>query len=204
MFFGPTAYALSFGPCFVTTGSYTVESAADSEFSERPVMYAKRLSVLVLLAASVVLIVGVLQAGAAGPVKVLKFDDSVATVTSIGFSQDSNTPPPIGARQVIRVVLENDGSQFGKPSGTKIGRALLDCTILAINYAAQSLDGNCDGIAHVPDGFFTFEGNGPLNGGKVNHYAITGGIGPYANDRGELKVVNNGNGTSTATITLYS
>jgi len=36
----------------------------------------------------------------------------------------------------------------------------------------------------------------------VNYWAVTGGVGPYANDRGEIKVVNNKNGTSVATVTL--
>jgi hypothetical protein len=43
------------------------------------------------------------------------------------------------------------------------------CTVLA-QPTHQSIDGNCVGIAHVPDGFFTFEGNGPLSNAKVSYW----------------------------------
>jgi len=42
------------------------------------------------------------------------------------------------------------------------------------------------------------------SGAKVAHYDITGGDGPYANDRGQIMVVNNTNGSSDATVTLSS
>ncbi len=68
----------------------------------------------------------------------------------------------------------------------------------------QGIDSICAGIAHVPNGFFTFSGNGGFSNARVNYYDITGGVGPYANDRGEIRVVNNANGSSDATVTLYS
>jgi len=29
---------------------------------------------------------------------------------------------------------------------------VLDCTVMPVDPAAESIDGNCDGIAHVPNG----------------------------------------------------
>ena len=99
--------------------------------------------------------------------------------------------------------MENIGSQFGKPSGAKVGHVLLQCTVLLVDVPQQTIDGICSGIAHVPDGFFTFGGNGGFTNGHVSYYDITGGVGPYANDRGQIKVVNAANGSSNATVTLY-
>ena len=167
-------------------------------------MIAKRLGVLSLCAVGLMLMVGVVQAGATAPTTVLKFHDSPAVATAVGFDPNSNGPPPVGASQVLALRLENVGSQFGKPSGTKVGRVLIDCTIMAVDDSAQTVDGNCLGIAHVPNGYFTFEGPGALNSQKIVYFAITGGVGPYANDRGQIKVVNNSNGSSAATVMLYS
>ena len=168
-------------------------------------MFAKRLGALGVPLLGVALMIGVVQAGAAGTTQVLRFYDSGSQVAGVGF--DANNPnaiPPVGGSLVITVRLKNIGSQFGKPSGTTVGRVLLDCTVLAVNMSAQSLDGVCSGIAHVPDGYFTFGGNGGFSNARVNYYAITGGVGPYANDRGQIKVVNNKNGGSVATVTLSS
>jgi hypothetical protein len=158
--------------------------------------------VLCGLAVGIVLLIGVVQAGAQGSTMVLKFYSPPGVQTAVGFSENSNTPPPVGASQVIQLVLENIGSQFGKPSGAKVGHVLLDCTILAVNASAQMVDGVCSGIAHVPDGYLTFGGS--LTQTRVNWFDVTGGVGPYANDRGEIKVVNNANGSSDATVTLSS
>ena len=54
----------------------------------------------------------------------------------------------------------------------------------------------------MPDGFITFSGNA-LGNAKVTYYAVTGGVGAYANDRGQIKVVIAANGVSVATVTLY-
>ena len=104
---------------------------------------------------------------------------------------------------VIVLRLRNMGSQFGKPSGAIVGRVLLDCTVLVENLP-QGIDSICTGIAHVPNGFFTFGGNGGFSNARVAYYDITGGVGPYANDRGQIKVVSNTNGSSEATVTLFS
>jgi hypothetical protein len=165
-------------------------------------MLVKRLGLFTVCALGLVLMVGGVQAGAAGSPRVLKFYDPPGVSTTVGFNANSNAAPPIGASQVVQVVLENVGSQFGKPSGTKVGRGLLDCTILAVN--PPNGDGVCSGIAHVPNGYFTFGGNGIFQNNKVNLWAITGGVGPYANARGQIAVKNNANGSSVATVTLYT
>jgi len=62
---------------------------------------------------------------------------------------------------------------------------LVDCTILAVT--SESIDGVCSGIIHVPDGYLTFGGNGAFTSkAKAKHWSISGGVGPYANDRGEI------------------
>ena len=166
-------------------------------------MSRKRLGVLTACALGLVLMIGVVQAGAQGSKQVLKFQDSSGTFSGVGFdASNPNAIPPVGGQLVITTVLSNIGSQFGKPSGAKVGRALLDCTVLVVK--TSSIDGVCSGIVHVPDGFLTFGGNGAFNNAKVNYYDITGGDGPYVNDRGQVKVVNNANGGSVATVTLYS
>jgi hypothetical protein len=167
-------------------------------------MLAKRLGALTGFVLGLALI-GVVQASAAGSTTVLKFHDASSQFTGVGFNaNDPNAVPPLGSRVVITVRLQNTGAQFGKPSGAIVGRVLLDCTVLVVDSSAHVLDGICDGIAHVPNGFFTFAGNGAFSNARVNHYAITGGVGPYAHDRGQIKVVNNTNGSSDATVTLFS
>jgi hypothetical protein len=138
------------------------------------------------------------QAGAAGPTRILKFINGSTNFVGLGFNANSNAIPPVGSRFAITLRIKNDGAQFGKPSGAIVGRVLIECTVLA-EPTPQGLDGNCIGIAHVPDGFFTFEGRGGLSNAKVNYWAITGGVGPYANVRGELKT-----GGNHAVVTLYS
>jgi len=168
-------------------------------------MSVKRLGVLTVCVLGLVLMIGVGQAGAAGSKKVLTFYNPPGHFTGIGFNaNDPNAIPPVGAGFDITVLLKNVGTQFGKPKGTTVGRVLLDCTVLTVNPSAQAADGVCSGIAHVPDGYFTFGGNGGFSNARVNYYAITGGVGPYANDRGQIKVVNNKNGSSVATVTLSS
>jgi hypothetical protein len=64
-------------------------------------------------------------------------------------------------------------------------------------------DGNCLGIAHVPGGFFTFEGNGVLGRHRIA-YSITGGVGAYAGARGQIKVVGHQDGSSSSTVMPHS
>lgn len=167
-------------------------------------MSSRRLVGMFLFAAVGLGVVGVAQAGAATPSKVLKFHDTPAVGTALGFDPSSSAPPAVGSRQIIALRLENSGSQFGKPSGTKVGRVLIDCTVMAVDAQRGLVDGNCLGIAHVPDGYFTFEGPGGLSGARVAYWAVTGGVGPYADVRGQIKVVNHADGSSDATVTLYS
>lgn len=167
-------------------------------------MSVKRSGALAISALVLVLILGAAQASAQGAPTVLKFYDSSGQTTGIGFDLNNpNAIPPVGSSIVTTLTLENIGSQFGKPSGTKVGHVLLQCTVLLVDVPQQTIDGICSGIAHVPDGFFTFGGNGGFNNGHVSYYDITGGVGPYANDRGQIKVVNAANGSSNATVTLY-
>ena len=165
-------------------------------------MFAKRLGVLSGFVLGFVLMIGVVEAGAAGSTKVLRFSNPASQATGVGFNVNSNAAPPVGASLVITIHLQNVGSQFGKPSGATVGRVLLDCTVLSVDTTTRSIDGICTGIAHVPNGFFTFAGNGGFSDAKIIHYAITGGVGPYANDRGQITVVNAANGSSAATVAL--
>ena len=143
------------------------------------------------------------QAGARSENTVLKFFNPPGNAQGVGFDLNNpNAIPPVGSKIEIAVKLENIGSQFGKPSGATVGRALLDCTVIVVNIP-RGPDGICDGIAHLPNGYLTFEGNGSFAvNQKLNYYGITGGVGPYANERGQIKVVNNANGSSVATVTL--
>jgi hypothetical protein len=162
----------------------------------------KRLGLLSLCTVGLVLMIGVEQVSAAAPSRVLKFNDAAGQFVGVGFNaNDPNAVPPIGSSGITTLKLENIGSQFGKPTGATVGRVALDCIIM--DYTRYP-DGNCFGIAHVPDGYFTFEGNGGLNDARIAYYDITGGVGPYADDRGEIRVVNKSDGGSTATVTLYA
>ena len=77
----------------------------------------------------------------------LRFNDTNGVFTAVGFNANSKTPPPVGASEVIALVLDNDGAQFGKPSATAVGHVLIDCTAFSTN---GNGDGTCSGIAHVP------------------------------------------------------
>jgi len=158
-------------------------------------MERKRLAVLASLV-GLVAMVCVSQAGAQGSTAVLKFHSANQTFTGVGFNINSNAAPPIGSQYVVTLTLVNAAPQFGKPAGAKVGRVLLDCTILSLNM--PNGDGICSGIAHVPNGYLTFDGNGPFSTSKHQHYAITGGVGPYANDRGQIR---SGGGTAIVTLT---
>ena len=165
-------------------------------------MYVKRLGVLTACVLGLVLMIGVVQAGAQGSPVVLRFTDSGSQASGVGFNaNDPNAIPPVGASYIITIHLKNAVAQFGKPAGAVVGRVLIDCTVLVVNVPV--IDGVCSAIAHVPNGYFTFGGSGAFNNSRVNYWDITGGVGPYANDRGEIKVVNNANGGSAATVTLY-
>jgi hypothetical protein len=166
-------------------------------------MFAKRLVALSGCLLGLGLMIGVVQAGAQGSTVVLKFADSGTQFSAVGFNANNPSAiPPVGASEIITIHLKNAVAQFGKPSGAVVGRVLIDCTVLVVNVPV--IDGVCSAIAHVPNGFFTFGGNGGFANSRVNYWAITGGVGPYANDRGQIKVVNSSNGGSAATVTLTS
>jgi hypothetical protein len=167
-------------------------------------MFARRIALLFCTAAAVAATIGVVAANAASPSTVLKFNDANGQDVAVGFNiNDPNEIPPVGSSIVTTLKLQNIGSQFGKPSGATVGRVLLQCTILALNASGEP-DGTCSGIAHVPNGYFTFGGNGGFVQAKISYFDITGGVGPYANDRGQIRVVNKANGGSTATVSLYT
>jgi hypothetical protein len=54
------------------------------------------------------------------------------------------------------------------------------------------------GVVHVPNGYFTFGGSGGFSSSKYGYWAITGGVGPYASERGQPRT---GGGTAIATLT---
>ena len=166
-------------------------------------MSGKRFGVLTACAIGLLLVIGVVQAGAAGSTQVLKFNSPPSQEAAIGFSENSNAFPPVGGSIALRVVLRNAVSQFGKSAGATVGRVIIQCVVL-FEVTAQSGDGICNGIAHLPNGFVTIEGNGAFSNNPVNYWAITGGVGPYANDRGSIQVTNHKNGTSSAVVTLTS
>jgi len=168
-------------------------------------MTAKRFAAVSSCFGAIALMLGATQALAAGSTTVLKFYDASTQSTGVGFdANDPNAIPPIGGSVVTTITLHNIGAQFGKRSGAAVGHVLLDCTVLAVNISTESVGGICSGIAHVPNGYFTFGGNGGFVDARVAYFDITGGVGPYANDRGQIEVVNNKNGSSVATVTLSS
>ena len=118
-------------------------------------------------------------------------------LTPIGYSPSSF--PPVGAREEFTGLLYNDVPQFGKPYSVRIGRILVDCAVLT-----EAPDGLCTGIAHVPDGYFIFAGNGPFTPTLTRHYAITGGVGPYADARGEITIHYTPNRATKFVVTLTS
>jgi len=159
-------------------------------------MSVKRLGAFTVSALALLLMIGVVQAGAQGSSQVLKFHQGNQTQAAVGFDINSNATPPVGSQYIITLALYNAAPQFGKPTGARIGRVLLDCTILSVNTASG--DGDCTGIIHVPNGYLLFGGSGSaFTNAKHGYWAITGGVGPYANDRGQLRT---GGGTAIATL----
>jgi hypothetical protein len=129
------------------------------------------------------IMVGASSAGAAaGGTTVLHFRLAGVSEFTVGYSKFSLTPPPVGSQMVYVGAVYNTDVQFGKPFDAPVGRILVDCTTLV----SSPPDGVCTGIVHVPDGFFTFAGNGVYTRYTRDHYGITGGVGPYANARGQI------------------
>jgi len=107
--------------------------------------------------------------------------------TSVGTSEITTpqpskaAPPKVGDRIVFKDVMYNGAAQFGKPRGALVGRAEGVCTLMS----ATKPEAQCMITAHVPNGELVVVGEGDP-GGKVVHYAITGGVGAYANARGTV------------------
>ena len=151
-------------------------------------------------AIALLLIVAVVQASARNPTRVLRFYNTAGVDTLVGGSRSGK--PAIGGQDILTLQLRNVGTQFGRPKGTTVGRALMTCEVMLVDRTQGAYDGNCFGIAHVPDGFFTFEGNGALGKHRIAYYAITGGVGAYADTRGQVKVVGHQDGSSSSTVML--
>ena len=100
--------------------------------------------------------------------------------TTVGYGP--NTSPPVGSATVYVGAVYNRAVQFGKPFDAPVGRILVNCVTLV----AGPPDGICTGIAHVPNGFFTFAGDGAFTGYRIDHYGITGEDGPCVNTRGQI------------------
>ena len=165
-------------------------------------MIGKWLGMGALCGIALILIVGVAQAGSRNPTRVLKFYDTAGVDTLVGGSPSGK--PAIGEEDILTLRLRNVGTRFGRPNGTTVGRALMTCTVMMVDRAEGTYDGNCFGIAHVPGGFFTFEGNGALGKHRIAYYATTGGVGAYAGTRGQIKVIGHRDGSSSSTVMLHS
>jgi hypothetical protein len=90
-------------------------------------------------------------------------------------------PPQLGSRMLFEDVMFNRVAQFGKPRGARVGRAEGVCTLMS----ATRPEAQCLITAHVPDGQIVVAGEGDP-GARITRYAVTGGIGAYANARGTV------------------
>ena len=163
-------------------------------------MSVKRFGMLAACVVSLVLVVGVAGAGAAGPTRDMKFVNHNVLLTWVpvgGKGSPADAASTIGSTAVLTGRVLNATAQFGKAPGTAVGRFLLDCRVLNV-----PADGLCSGIFHLPDGFFLFGGNGPFVPTQVRHYAITGGIGPYATAHGQVIITTTSKGTSLTEVKL--
>jgi hypothetical protein len=111
-----------------------------------------------------------------------------------GISQ--NAPPSIGARYIFIDALYNRAPQFGKPTGARVGRVEGVCTVVSEQATM------CNIVGHVPDGFVTVAGSNV--GNKVQWFAVTGGVGAYANARGTVKVTSVSDNKSIVVVRLTS
>jgi Dirigent-like protein len=102
---------------------------------------------------------------------------SVQTKMTPAAPMTMKSPPQIGDRMIFNDALYNRGAEFGKPSGALIGTADNICTIVR----ARSLQ--CTLVAHVPNGALVVTGTVSANS-RASEFAITGGVGAYANATG--------------------
>jgi hypothetical protein len=106
---------------------------------------------------------------------------SVTQSTVFDPAVSPSNPPKVGSRIIFRDVMYNRGLQFGKPNGARVGHAEGVCTLIHVPKPAAQ----CVITAHAPDGEIVVVGEGDP-GGKLMRYAITGGVGAYANARGTV------------------
>jgi hypothetical protein len=106
---------------------------------------------------------------------------SVTQRTIFDPAVSPSNPPKVGSRIIFEDVMYNRGAQFGKPAGARVGRAEGVCTLIHVPKPAAQ----CVITAHAPDGEIVVVGEGDP-GGKLMNYAITGGVGAYANARGTV------------------
>ena len=162
-------------------------------------MSVKRLGMLIACVLSLVLTIGLAQAGGAGSPRVMAFVSHHVLLTWVppgGKGSSATAVRTIGSTAVLTARFSNRSAQFGKPPGTSVGRFLLDCTVLNV-----PADGLCTGIVHVPDGFFLIGGNGPFVQ-SPRRYAITGGVGPYANAQGQVTITTTSQGDSVIDVVV--
>jgi hypothetical protein len=166
-------------------------------------MSRTRFGVLIACVLGLIITIGVAQAAATGSNRALKLQLVHVTYKWTGpyWNRHTNppTPPPIGETAMYTGIVHNNAAQFGKAANARVGRILFQCTVLT-----EPTDGLCTGIVHVPDGFFTIAGNGPFMPATVRHYAITGGVGRYANERGVFTTTRSVSGAILAQVDLSS
>jgi len=104
---------------------------------------------------------------------------SKSTVFSPAVSKSS--PPRIGGQIVFPDTMYNRGAQLGKSGGARVGRSIGVCTLVS----SKRPEAQCVITAHLPNGDLVVVGEGDP-GGKVTRYAITGGVGAYANASGTV------------------
>lgn len=108
-----------------------------------------------------------------------------------------SAPPRVGGRLIFEDVMYNHAAQLGKPRGAHVGRAEGVCTVIRVTGPAAQ----CVITAHLPNGEIVVVGEGDP-GGKVAQYAITGGIGAYANARGTVTATTVSEQKSIITVRL--
>ena len=159
-------------------------------------MSVKRSGALAMSALVLVLIVGAVQASAQSAPTVLKFYDSGGQTTGVGFDLNNpNAIPPVGCeRTSTPSTLENIGSRSSE--SRLVRRSAMcscECTVLRRRTChGRSSTASAAGSLTFPTGSSPLAETGAFSNGHVSYYDITGGVGPYANDRGQIKVVNSG------------
>ena len=68
-------------------------------------------------AIALLLIVGVVQASARNPTRVLRFYNTAGVDTLVGGSRSGK--PAIGGQDILTLQLRNVGTQFGRPRGRR-------------------------------------------------------------------------------------